>query len=58
MLHPLAEPGRPAQAEFACRVCGFVEHADQNASHNISHRGWMAWVRGAESQAPALTLIA
>ncbi|MGW2342096.1 RNA-guided endonuclease InsQ/TnpB family protein [Streptomyces sp. NPDC001661] len=56
--HHIAKRNRPSQAEFACRACGFVEHADLNASHNIAARGWMAWVRGAESQAPALTIVA
>ncbi|MFI1353528.1 RNA-guided endonuclease InsQ/TnpB family protein [Streptomyces sp. NPDC020898] len=56
--HHIAKANRPSQAVFTCRSCGFAEHADHNASHNISHRGWYAWVRGAESQAPALTLIA
>jgi hypothetical protein len=46
---------RPSQAVFTC--CGFVEHADLNASHTISRRGWWMWVRGAESQAPAVTLV-
>nr|WP_330293350.1 zinc ribbon domain-containing protein [Streptomyces sp. NBC_00576] len=44
-------------AVFTCGVCGFVEHADLNSSHNIAQRGWMAWICGAESQAPVLTLI-
>ncbi|MEU3086194.1 hypothetical protein ACWCQ0_40250 [Streptomyces massasporeus] len=35
-----------------------VEHADLNASHVIAGRGWWMWVCGAESQVPALTLIA
>ncbi|MFD3475658.1 zinc ribbon domain-containing protein [Streptomyces sp. NPDC058695] len=49
---------RPSQAVFACRSCGFVDHADHNSSHNIAHRGWLAWVCGARSTAPELTLIA
>ncbi|WP_326779129.1 RNA-guided endonuclease InsQ/TnpB family protein [Streptomyces sp. NBC_01445] len=56
--HHTARANRPAQARFACRVCGFVEHADHNASHNIRQRGWMVWVCGAQSTAPELTLIA
>ncbi|MEU1599609.1 transposase [Streptomyces sp. NPDC005708] len=56
--HHIEKANRPSQAVFACRSCGFAEHADRNASRNIGHRGWYLWVRGAESQAPALTLIA
>jgi IS605 OrfB family transposase len=56
--HHIERGNRPAQARFACRSCGFVEHADHNSSHNIAHRGWMAWVCGAQSTAPELTLIA
>ncbi|MFH8736140.1 RNA-guided endonuclease InsQ/TnpB family protein [Streptomyces sp. NPDC017964] len=56
--HHTARGNRPSQARFACRSCGFVEHADHNASHNIAHRGWMVWVCGAQSTAPELTLIA
>ncbi|MGW0992510.1 RNA-guided endonuclease InsQ/TnpB family protein [Streptomyces sp. NPDC002520] len=56
--HHVDKRNRPSQAVFACRSCGFVEHADLNASHVIGRRGWWAWVRGAESQAPALTLTA
>ncbi|MGW8887637.1 RNA-guided endonuclease InsQ/TnpB family protein [Streptomyces sp. NPDC055749] len=56
--HHIDKRNRPAQARFACKSCGFVEHADLNSSQVISERGWAAWVRGAESQAPALTLIA
>jgi IS605 OrfB family transposase len=56
--HHTERGNRPAQARFSCRVCGFVEHADHNASHNIRQRGWMVWVCGAQSTAPGLTLIA
>lgn len=56
--HHTARGNRPSQARFTCRSCGFVEHADHNASHNIRQRGWMLWVCGAQSTAPALTLIA
>nr|WTB33367.1 transposase [Streptomyces sp. NBC_00830] len=56
--HHVERGNRPSQAVFACRSCGFVEHADHNSSHNIAHRGWYVWVRGVESTAPALTLIA
>ncbi|MFE5908029.1 RNA-guided endonuclease InsQ/TnpB family protein [Streptomyces wedmorensis] len=56
--HHIDRRNRPSQAVFACRACGFVEHADLNSSHNIAARGWWTWVRGAESQAPALALTA
>ncbi|MBZ9640517.1 RNA-guided endonuclease TnpB family protein [Streptomyces sp. PSKA30] len=56
--HHIDKRNRPNQAEFTCRNCGFVEHADLNASHVIGDRGWWVWVCGAESQVPALTLIA
>ena len=56
--HHTDSRNRPAQARFACRSCGFVEHADLNSSHNIAHRGWAAWVCGAQPTAPELTLIA
>ncbi|MGW3287579.1 RNA-guided endonuclease InsQ/TnpB family protein [Streptomyces sp. NPDC001002] len=55
--HHIDRRNRPTQATFTCRSCGFVEHADRNASHVIGQRAWCQWVRGAESQAPALTLI-
>ncbi|MFE2985080.1 zinc ribbon domain-containing protein [Streptomyces sp. NPDC059262] len=30
--HHTARHNRPSQAVFSCRVCGFVDHADHNAS--------------------------
>ncbi|MFM9589120.1 RNA-guided endonuclease InsQ/TnpB family protein [Streptomyces scabiei] len=56
--HHTERGNRPSQARFACRSCGFVEHADHNSSHNIRRRGWMAWVCGAQPTAPELTLTA
>jgi IS605 OrfB family transposase len=56
--HHIGRRNRPSQAVFTCRSCGFVEHADLNSSHNIALRGWMAWVCGAQSTAPTLTLTA
>ncbi|MFD3480564.1 RNA-guided endonuclease InsQ/TnpB family protein [Streptomyces sp. NPDC058695] len=56
--HHTARGNRPSQAVFSCRVRGFAEHADHNASHTIAHRGWYMWVRGARSTAPERTLIA
>ncbi|MGW1064508.1 RNA-guided endonuclease InsQ/TnpB family protein [Streptomyces aureus] len=44
---------RVSQAWFACRSCGFVDHADRNSSRNIRARAWELWRRGALSTAPA-----
>ncbi|WP_399896731.1 zinc ribbon domain-containing protein [Streptomyces sp. BBFR51] len=49
--HHTARTNRTSQARFACKVCVFVEHVDHNSSHNISRRGWMAWVCGTGSTA-------
>ncbi|WDT92387.1 IS200/IS605 family element transposase accessory protein TnpB [Streptomyces sp. SCSIO-PteL053] len=41
------------QAAFACRSCGALVHADDNASHNLARKGATAWTAGRESRAPA-----
>jgi IS605 OrfB family transposase len=44
---------RQSQATFACRSCGALMHADDNASHNIARKGATVWTAGRESRAPA-----
>ncbi|MFE5592332.1 RNA-guided endonuclease InsQ/TnpB family protein, partial [Streptomyces sp. NPDC056549] len=44
---------RVGQATFACRACGFLANADDNASHNIARKGETEWTAGRESRAPA-----
>ncbi|MFF8413523.1 RNA-guided endonuclease InsQ/TnpB family protein [Streptomyces omiyaensis] len=44
---------RVGQAAFACRACGFLSHADDNASHNIARKGETVWTAGRESRVPA-----
>jgi IS605 OrfB family transposase len=43
---------RVDQATFACRACGVIMHADDNASHNIARRGEAVWAAGRESRVP------
>ncbi len=44
---------RAGQATFACRACGVMMHADDNASHNIGCKGEAVWIAGRESRVPA-----
>jgi hypothetical protein len=44
---------RVDQATFACRSCGTLIHADDNASHNIARKGEIVWTAGRESRVPA-----
>jgi IS605 OrfB family transposase len=48
----LDRANRVSQAWFACRNCGFVDHADRNGSRNIRRRAEELWRRGAQSTAP------
>ncbi|WP_374105918.1 zinc ribbon domain-containing protein [Streptomyces sp. AC495_CC817] len=43
---------RVSHAWFACRSCGFVDHADRNGSRNIRARAEELWRRRAQSTAP------
>ncbi|MFE3767383.1 RNA-guided endonuclease InsQ/TnpB family protein [Streptomyces sp. NPDC059104] len=43
---------RADQATFACRACGFLANADDNASHNIGHKAETVWTAGRESRVP------
>lgn len=43
---------RVSQGRFACRSCGFVDHADRNGSRNVRARALELWRSGAESRAP------
>ncbi|MFI7414656.1 RNA-guided endonuclease InsQ/TnpB family protein [Streptomyces sp. NPDC049627] len=43
---------RVSQAWFACRNCGFVDHADRNSSRNIQARAWQLWRCGVQSTTP------
>lgn len=44
---------RQSQATFACRSCGALMHADDNASHNLGRKGETLWTAGRESRVPA-----
>lgn len=43
---------RVDQATFACRACGILLHADDNASHNIARKGETVWTAGRQSRVP------
>jgi IS605 OrfB family transposase len=43
---------RVDQATFACRACGFLANADDNASHNLARKGETVWTAGRESRVP------
>ncbi|GAA1076862.1 transposase [Kitasatospora arboriphila] len=51
--HHIDRRNRQSQATFACRACGVMMHADDNASHNIARKGATAWTAGRESRVPA-----
>jgi IS605 OrfB family transposase len=55
--HHIDKRNRPSQAVFRCGMCGFADHADCNASSNISARGWWKLVCGVQSTAPELKLL-
>nr|WP_256341419.1 transposase [Streptomyces sp. TLI_105] len=49
----LDRKNRVDQATFACRACGFLADADDNASHDIDRKGEAVWTAGRESRVPA-----
>ncbi|MFJ9519470.1 RNA-guided endonuclease InsQ/TnpB family protein [Kitasatospora sp. NPDC101801] len=51
--HHIERKNRVDQATFACRSCGTVMHADDNASRNIARKGEVVWTAGRESRVPA-----
>ncbi|MGW3042368.1 RNA-guided endonuclease InsQ/TnpB family protein [Kitasatospora sp. NPDC001159] len=51
--HHIDRKNRTTQALFACRSCGTVMRADDNASHNIARKGETVWTAGRESRVPA-----
>ncbi|MGW4179072.1 RNA-guided endonuclease InsQ/TnpB family protein [Streptomyces rubiginosohelvolus] len=48
------QKNRVDQATFACRSCGALMHADDNASHNIGRKAKTVWTAGRESRVPAI----
>ncbi|WP_442813312.1 RNA-guided endonuclease InsQ/TnpB family protein [Streptomyces sp. NBC_01244] len=44
---------RVDQATFACRSCGALMHADDNASRYVARKGQAVWAAGRESRVPA-----
>ncbi len=50
--HHIERGNRVDQATFACRACGVIMHADDNASHNIARKGATVWTAGRESRVP------
>ena len=55
--HHMDKRNRPSRAVFRCGRCGFADHADRNASRNISARGWWRLVCGVRSMTPELELL-
>jgi IS605 OrfB family transposase len=51
--HHVDRKNRATQAQFACRACGVMMHADHNASRNIARKGEAAWIAGRQSRVPA-----
>nr|QVQ68792.1 hypothetical protein [uncultured bacterium] len=50
--HHTDRNNRRSQAEFACRACGVILHADHNGSRNIARKGAEAWTAGRQSCVP------
>jgi IS605 OrfB family transposase len=55
--HHIDKRNRLTQDRFRCGKCGFADHADRNASKNISQRGWWVLVCGVQSMTPELKLL-